>query len=192
MLTPPTRRDVLWATAGSGLSPHGVAPVPLIVVSPPRTIICGDIRSPCAVGWGGVRLDKREGDGATPSGRYPLRRLLFRLDRLASPETGLPVAPINPRDGWCTDPSDPDYNRQVGLPRRGRYEDLWRRDGLYDIVVVIGYNDAPTVPGKGSAIFLHVARPSISATDGCIAIPLRVMRRVVERCDINTFLEIQS
>ena len=128
----------------------------------------GAARAVC--GKGGVRADKREGDHASPAGRFPLLHAFYRPDRLAAPQTALPVAALTPRDGWCDAPADPRYNTQVALPYPASHEELWRADGLYDLIVVIGYNTDPIVPGKGSAIFLHCASPNFSGTEGCIAI----------------------
>ena len=125
---------------------------------------------PCAIGRGGVTQDKREGDGATPLGRWPLREVLYRPDRLAAPETALGVQPLSPDMGWCDDPEHPDYNRLIRRPSSARHETLWRHDRVYDVIVVLGYNDSPVVPGLGSAIFLHVARPRFEPTEGCVAL----------------------
>jgi L,D-peptidoglycan transpeptidase YkuD (ErfK/YbiS/YcfS/YnhG family) len=124
----------------------------------------------CALGRAGLARDKREGDGATPIGAWPMRRLLYRADRAGPPKTGLPSRPIGPEDGWCDDPADPAYNRPVRLPYPGRHERLWRDDQIYDLVVVLGHNDDPVVPGAGSAIFLHLARPDYGPTEGCVAL----------------------
>ena len=126
----------------------------------------------CALGRGGVAPMgvKREGDGATPAGLWPLRRLYFRPDRMAAPATRLPTTALTPSDGWCDAPSDPAYNRPVRLPYPASAEHLWREDEVYDLIVVLGYNDAPVVAGRGSAIFLHVARPDYSPTEGCVAL----------------------
>jgi L,D-peptidoglycan transpeptidase YkuD (ErfK/YbiS/YcfS/YnhG family) len=124
----------------------------------------------CAVGRGGVRRDKREGDGATPVGTWPMRRLLYRADRLARPATALAAEAIASGDGWCDAPDDVSYNEMVELPYPASAERLWRDDGVYDLIVPLGYNDAPVVPGRGSAIFLHVARPDFSPTEGCVAL----------------------
>lgn len=124
----------------------------------------------CTLGRGGVTTDKREGDGATPAGAYPLRQLLYRSDRLAPPTNALPTSPLRPRDGWCDDPGHSAYNRPVTLPLDASSESMWRDDHLYDLVVVLGYNDDPVVSGLGSAIFLHVASPEYSPTEGCIAL----------------------
>jgi L,D-peptidoglycan transpeptidase YkuD (ErfK/YbiS/YcfS/YnhG family) len=124
----------------------------------------------CAVGRGGVRVDKVEGDGASPIGRWPIRRVLYRADRIARPQTQFPCHTIDQLDGWCDDPSHPDYNRQVKLPFEASHEELWRNDNLYDCVVVLGHNDDPPVAAAGSAVFLHIARPSYLPTDGCAAL----------------------
>jgi L,D-peptidoglycan transpeptidase YkuD (ErfK/YbiS/YcfS/YnhG family) len=126
----------------------------------------------CALGPGGVvaAAEKREGDGASPAGLWPMRRVLYRADRRAAPETGLRVEALDPADGWCDAPGDRLYNRHVRLPYPASAERLWRDDGVYDLIVVLGHNDDPVVPGAGSAIFLHLARPDFAPTQGCIAL----------------------
>lgn len=133
----------------------------------------------CALGAGGIRADKREGDGATPVGLLPIRRVLFRADRGARPATSLPAEPIAPGDGWCDDPGHADYNRQVRLPHPARHERLWREDAVYDVIGVLGWNDAPVQRGRGSAIFLHLARPGMPPTEGCVALPEGDLRRLL-------------
>ena len=128
------------------------------------------------VGRSGITRHKQEGDGATPAGRLPLRRVLFRADRIARPKTILPVEPIAPEDGWCDDPAERDYNTLVRLPHAGSHEELWRRDALYDVVGVLGWNDRPVVRGMGSAIFLHISAPDGSPTEGCVALALPDLR----------------
>jgi L,D-peptidoglycan transpeptidase YkuD (ErfK/YbiS/YcfS/YnhG family) len=123
-----------------------------------------------ACGLAGVSADKREGDHASPAGVFPLVRAFFRPDRVSLPLTALPLDLLQPQDGWVDAPADPRYNTIVALPYPASAERLWRDDGIYDLIVVIGYNTSPVVPGKGSAIFLHIARPDYSGTEGCIAI----------------------
>lgn len=139
----------------------------------------GDRAFRCALGPAGIRRDKREGDGATPAGRFPLRRVLYRPDRLSPPSTGLPVAALTPADGWCDDPADAAYNRPVRLPCAARHERLWRDDAVYDVIVVVGHNDDPPRPGLGSAVFLHVARDDYAPTEGCVALALRDLLAVL-------------
>lgn len=142
-----------------------------LVVAPDGLAEWDGRRMRCALGRGGIRADKREGDGATPAGRWRMRALLFRPDRVPrTPLTGLPLRALRPEDGWCDDPADPLYNKPVKLPFRARAELLWREDRIYDLVVVLGYNDDPPEPGRGSAIFLHIARPDFTPTEGCVAL----------------------
>lgn len=128
----------------------------------------GETRAAC--GRSGVSADKREGDGATPAGIFPLVQAYYRPDRLAAPATGLSLTALRPNDGWVDDPADPQYNRPVSLPYPASHEEMWRADALYDLVVLIGYNTDPPIAGRGSAIFLHVAQPDFAPTAGCIAI----------------------
>ena len=141
-----------------------------LVVHPPGILQWRGKRCACAIGSDGVRSDKREGDGATPAGRFPLRRVLYRPDRMAPPRTALPIAPLSPHDGWCDDPGYPLYNQPLRLPHHARHEELWRADHVYDLIVILGHNDAPAVPGLGSAVFLHVAQRDYAPTAGCVAV----------------------
>ncbi|CAF2476484.1 unnamed protein product [Rotaria sp. Silwood2] len=136
---------------------------------------------PSAIGRSGVRVDKHEGDGGTPSGFLSLRRILYRSDRLDSPKTSLKCEPLTENDGWCDDAAHQDYNRQIRLPHPASHERLWLDNQLYDIIGVLGYNDDPIIPGRGSAIFLHVARPDMQPTDGCIALSLDDLCWVLEQ-----------
>ena len=124
------------------------------------------------IGRAGISAHKQEGDGATPAGVLPLRRVLYRADRLPPPRCAVPLEPIAPNDGWCDDPASPRYNRAVTLPFDASHEELWRADGLYDVIGVLGWNDDPPVRERGSAIFLHVATPDYAPTAGCVALAL--------------------
>lgn len=123
----------------------------------------------CRLGRSGIAADKQEGDGATPVGRFPLRQVFYRADRGGAPKTSLPSRALAQTDGWCDDPAAPQYNRPVTLPFEASHEEMWRADALYDLVVVIGHNDSPVVPGMGSAVFLHVADAGGEPTAGCVA-----------------------
>jgi len=132
---------------------------------------------PCSIGKSGLiaAADKKEGDGASPIGVWPIRGVLLRPDRVALPEgLQLPWRWIRPGDGWSDGVDDPAYNLPVRHPHAYSAERLWREDGLYDVVVVLGYNDAPPTPGAGSAIFLHCWRDG-AATEGCVAIARRAL-----------------
>jgi L,D-peptidoglycan transpeptidase YkuD (ErfK/YbiS/YcfS/YnhG family) len=123
-----------------------------------------------AIGPGGIAIKGGEGDGITPRGTFPVREIFYRADRIAKPVTALPLRALQESDGWCDAPDDPNYNRPVTLPYSASAEQMWREDHLYDLVVVLGYNDDPVVKGLGSAIFLHLARTDFSATHGCVAL----------------------
>lgn len=133
----------------------------------------------CALGRGGILAQKREGDGATPSGLLALERVLWRADRGPKPQAAMRVEPLAPHDGWCDDETHTDYNRQITLPHNARHEVLWRDDAVYDVIGVLGWNLAPVTRGRGSAIFLHIARPGLAPTEGCIALPERELRALL-------------
>lgn len=147
---------------------------------------------PCALGRGGViaAADKREGDGATPLGAWRLRRVLYRADWVGAPVTPLPCSKIAKDDGWCDAPRDRAYNRQVKLPYPASCERMWREDRLYDLVCVLGHNDEPPVPGLGSAIFLHVARPDYGSTEGCIALARPDLQSLLAMAGAGDLLQV--
>ena len=148
---------------------------------------------PCALGKGGLKpaQDKREGDGASPIGAWPALSVMVRSDRTAPPDTQLLVAGIGPGNGWCDDPTSPDYNRLITLPSPARHERLWRDDPVYDLIVVLGYNHDPPIPGRGSAIFLHVAREGYPPTEGCIALAEPHLREVLRHLAPASLIEIR-
>jgi L,D-peptidoglycan transpeptidase YkuD (ErfK/YbiS/YcfS/YnhG family) len=147
---------------------------------------------PCVLGRTGISATKREGDGVTPVGRFVLKDVLFRADRVSPPKTGLPVRALEPDDGWCDDPLDGLYNCAVKHPYPASAEQLWRNDGLYDVIVVIGHNAAPVTPGAGSAIFIHVADPDNGPTEGCIALPRVDLLDILTKCTPDTHVQIAS
>ncbi|MGA7328419.1 MAG: L,D-transpeptidase family protein [Rhodomicrobium sp.] len=126
-----------------------------------------------------MRTLKREGDGATPLGTWPILWAYYRPDKVMRPRTATPLHPIRQDAGWCDEPEDRNYNRPVRLPYKASTERLWRGDGLYDLVAVIGYNVKPRSNGRGSAIFLHAAQPNFDPTAGCIAISLQHLLRLL-------------
>ncbi len=135
----------------------------------------------CAIGRTGCRILKREGDGATPIGLFAVRAVLWRPDRSRPPRTAVPLRPLRPDDGWCDAVGDRNYNRAVRYPYPASAEALWRDDPLYDLIVVLGANDRPRFQGRGSAIFMHVARPDYTPTAGCIALSRRDLCLVLGR-----------
>lgn len=156
-------------------------------LDPRRGVLLVDGRAiPCALGRSGVTRSKREGDGASPAALLRPLAAFYRPDRGRRPAMRLPLRPIRPLDGWCDDPAHPRYNQPVQLPFRASHERLWRDDHLYDLVVDLDWNRRPAVPGRGSAIFMHVARPRLAPTEGCIALPMAELRRLVGRIGPGT------
>ena len=157
----------------------------------------GDWSCPCVIGKGGLiaAADKREGDGATPLGEWPVRGALLRPGRIdATYAPAIPWRWIRPGDGWCDDAGDPAYNRPVHLPRATSHERMERDDQAYDVVIILGHNDAPPVPGMGSAIFFHqwvigdggAPKP----TEGCVAISPQDMRLVLGMLRVGMLLRV--
>jgi L,D-peptidoglycan transpeptidase YkuD (ErfK/YbiS/YcfS/YnhG family) len=143
---------------------------------------------PVALGRTGIKADKREGDGATPRGHFHPLRIWWRADRTIRPRTTLPVRRIASTDAWCEDPAERRYNHPIHAGATG--DRLWRDDHLYDLIVEIDHNTRPRIKGRGSAVFLHVARPGLAPTAGCIAMPLAELKRVVARLNKNSVIRI--
>ena len=161
-----------------------------LFVSPEGLLAWPGGRVRCALGKGGIRADKREGDGATPRARLRPLVVWYRPDRWGVPDCALPAYRIRPDSGWCDDPADRLYNRPVRLPYGASAERMWRDDHLYDVVVVLDHNIAPVRPGAGSAIFMHLATPDLSPTEGCVALAAADMRRLLPRLGPHTYVEV--
>ncbi|WP_328804128.1 L,D-transpeptidase family protein [Roseibium aggregatum] len=150
------------------------------------------ITVPCALGRSGVTRAKREGDGATPAGSFELLNVYYRADRRSRPRTALPVEKLERQDGWCDDPDHPRYNRPVELPFGASHEKMWRDDRLYDIVVVLDCNMYPAVPGRGSAIFFHIAREDYTPTEGCVAVSPEHMRLILSKVQPGAVMTVSG
>jgi L,D-peptidoglycan transpeptidase YkuD (ErfK/YbiS/YcfS/YnhG family) len=153
-------------------------------------MLAGRLALPVALGRTGIRADKREGDGATPGGGFRLVRLWWRADRGPRPRTGLPVRRIRPTDGWCEDPADRRYNRPIRLVAGRPGDRLMRADHLYDLIVELDHNTRPRIAGRGSAVFIHLARSGFAPTAGCVALRAGDLRRLVSVLAQTTRIEI--
>ena len=145
----------------------------------------------CCLGRSGITENKKEGDGATPSGKFRLLYGFFRKDRLNNPDTTLPFNQINQDDGWCDSPEDPKYNSLVKLPFDKSHEIMTRDDRLYDVCIVLDYNIDPCIPGMGSAIFFHQTSPDLKPTEGCVAINPEDMQRLLPLLTDETIMVVQ-
>jgi len=155
-------------------------------------LFAGPLAAPVALGRGGIKADKREGDGGTPRGRFRPLRLWWRADRLPRPRTSLPVRRIGPQDAWCEDPRDRRYNHAFRRSANEPGDRLSRDDDLYDMVIEIDNNTRPRVAGRGSAVFIHVARPRFAPTAGCVALRPRDLKMLLGRINSKTRILIQS
>jgi len=190
---------ILWKWLDLGLG-MGTVPHKCMLVATSQTFTC-------SIGKNGIRADKKEGDGATPAGDFPIREILYRADRMDAQETkllkalaqeGFKVQALTPNDGWVDDVNSDYYNQFVKISafkrQVPRHERLWREDHLYDIIVVLGYNDDPIMKGKGSAIFMHLARQNIfkkyGQTDGCIGLNKTDLLKVLNALTPTTTIEV--
>jgi len=155
-------------------------------------LFAGPLTAPVALGRAGIKADKREGDGGTPRGRFRPLRLWWRADRLLRPRTLLPVRRIGPHDAWCEDPHDRRYNHAFRRSANEPGDRLRRDDDLYDMVIEIDHNSRPRVAGRGSAVFIHVARPRFAPTAGCVALRPRDLKMMLGRINSKTRILIQS
>jgi L,D-peptidoglycan transpeptidase YkuD (ErfK/YbiS/YcfS/YnhG family) len=155
-------------------------------------LLAGPLAMSVVLGRGGVRANKFEGDGATPRGRFRLIRLWWRGDRHSRPRTLLPVRRISSDLAWCEDTADRRYNRPFRRSAAAAGDRLWRDDRLYDFVIEIDHNTRPRVAGRGSAVFLHIARPDCSPTSGCVAFASADLRRLLARIGPKTRIAIGS
>jgi L,D-peptidoglycan transpeptidase YkuD (ErfK/YbiS/YcfS/YnhG family) len=153
--------------------------------------MAGMLALPVALGRGGIKANKREGDGGTPRGSFRLRRLWWRADRHPRPTTSLPTQRITSADGWCEDPTDRHYNQPIKVPANANADRLARTDNLYDFIIEIDHNTRPRVAGRGSAVFIHAARQGFAPTAGCVALELNTLRRILSRLGPHTRIVVE-
>lgn len=144
----------------------------------------------CVFGRDGVTKDKVEGDWKTPIGTFPIKKIFYRKDKIPNLETQIECIPLSPDDAWCDDTGKEEYNTFIKLPFDGSYENLWRDDDMYDVIIVIGYNDNPIIKEKGSAIFIHIAKENMEYTKGCLAIKKEDMLTLIKNITLNSEIEI--
>jgi L,D-peptidoglycan transpeptidase YkuD (ErfK/YbiS/YcfS/YnhG family) len=155
-------------------------------------LLAGPLALPVVLGRSGIRANKREGDGGTPRGCFRLLRLWWRADRFPRPRTLLPAQRITPRLAWCENTADRRYNRPFIRSNAEPGDGLWRDDRLYDFIIEIDHNTRPRIAGRGSAVFMHVARPNRSPTEGCVALAASPLQRLLVRAGRNTRIAIQK
>jgi len=157
-----------------------------------RLLSYGGVSFFCIFGRDEVTENKTEGDWKTPIGTFPIRKIYYRKDRIEKLDTKIESTPISQDSIWCDDSQLPEYNTFTKLPFHGSHENLWRDDELYDIIIVIGYNDKPVIPNKGSAIFIHLIKENMQYTKGCIAIKKEDMLSLLKKITPETKIEISE
>lgn len=157
-------------------------------------ITIDSVSYPCALGKTGTihAALKREGDGKTPIGDWHIRKIYYRADKIEKPISPFETIALQENFGWCDAPDDENYNKFILHPYKASAEKMWRKDNLYDICVVLGHNDEPIVKGMGSAIFLHVAKPDYSHTEGCVALKIEDLLLLLSKCTKDSVLIISS
>ena len=155
-----------------------------------KFLIYGNYKVKCAIGKRGISKKRKEGDLITPKGNYSIKKLFYRKDRVKSLKTKLKKNIINKNYGWCDDSKSKKYNQLIKYPFNYSYEKLYRKDRIYDIILVLDYNINPIKKEMGSAIFIHVAKNNYSRTKGCVAIKKNSLRKLVRLINKNTKVKI--
>lgn len=144
----------------------------------------------CALGRAGIRIKKKEGDNITPKGTYKIIRIYCRKDRIRQVKSRIKIYKINKKIGWCDDPRSKKYNQLIRLPSKFRHEKFYRKDHLYDLIIVLNYNMRPVIKNKGSAIFIHLAKRNYYPTKGCIALSKNNLLIILNKINKNTKIKI--
>ena len=151
-----------------------------------------DYKAKCALGKRGIGYKRKEGDLITPKGRYKIKYILYRKDRLKKFQTKIKKIVIKKNMGWCDDPNSRNYNKLISLPSSYTYEKLYKKENIYDIILVLNYNMNPAIKNKGSAIFIHVAKKNYKKTEGCIALKKVQLLKIIKKLNKNTYVKIES
>ena len=146
----------------------------------------------CAIGLNGLTRDKQEGDLSTPIGTFHFNKIYYRADKLGNKKFIINSSIINKNDGWCDDQKSDLYNQYIQFPFQESAEHLYRDDHIYDIVCVLNYNTSPIIPGRGSAIFLHIAKPGFLGTEGCIAVEREALIEITTSLNADSTIEVKN
>ena len=149
-------------------------------------------KAKCAIGKRGIGIKRKEGDLITPKGKYKIKYILYRKDRIKKIQSKLKKISITKNMGWCDDPKSKDYNKLIKLPTNYNYEKLYRKENIYDLVLVLNFNMNPIIKKKGSAIFIHIAKKDYKKTEGCVAINKIQLLKIIKKLKINTKVLIEN
>ena len=149
-------------------------------------------KAKCAIGKRGIGLKKKEGDLITPKGKYKIKYILYRKDRIKKIQSKIKKITITKNMGWCDDPKSKDYNKLIKLPTNYKYEKLYRKENIYDLILVLNFNMRPIVKKRGSAIFIHIAKKNYKKTEGCVAINKISLLKIIKKLKKNTKVLIEN
>ena len=161
-----------------------------IIIKNKETLLIDDFKFKCSVGKLGFSKNKREGDNKTPIGVFNLGEIYYRKDRIKKITSKLKIISIQKNMGWCDDPYSKHYNKLVKFPFKYSAEKLYRKDSTYDIILVLNYNLNPIRKGKGSAIFIHIAKKNYKKTLGCIAVNKKDLKKIIKKINKSTIVNI--
>lgn len=162
----------------------------MIIVKKTRYLIFKNLKFRCCIGKAGIKNKIKEGDNITPKGIFKLLKLYYRADKIRKIETPLKKIKIKKNMGWCDDPKSKNYNKEIKIPNKFSYEKLYRRNNIYDLIIVLSYNIKPIIKNKGSAIFIHIAKNRYIPTEGCIALKKNHLIKILKEIKSNTLIKI--
>jgi L,D-peptidoglycan transpeptidase YkuD (ErfK/YbiS/YcfS/YnhG family) len=157
----------------------------MIIINKSGLLKYKDLKFRCALGKAGIGKKKKEGDNITPKGNFKILKIYYREDRLKKITSKFKIIKITRNMGWCDDPNSKKYNQLIKLPTSYSYERLYRKENIYDLIIVLNYNIKPTIKNKGSAIFIHVASKNFNKTAGCIALKKSDLRKLIKAINKN-------
>jgi len=157
-----------------------------------KNLSYNNYKAKCAIGKRGIRNKRKEGDLITPKGKFKIKYILFRKDRIKNIQTQIKKKVIKKNMGWCDDPKSKEYNKLIRLPSKYGHEKLYRKENIYDVILVLNYNTNPIVKNKGSAIFIHVAKQNYKKTQGCVALKKKHLLKIIKDLNKNTIIKIES
>ena len=162
----------------------------MIIINKSGYLKYNNLKFRCAVGKAGIARKKQEGDNVTPKGTFKIVKIYYRNDRIKKISSKFRPIKITKKMGWCDDPNSKNYNQLIKLPTKCGHEKLYRKDNIYDLIIIINYNMNPTVKNKGSAIFIHLTNKFYKKTKGCIALKKNNLIKLIENISANTKVKI--
>ena len=162
----------------------------MIIINKSSYLKYKDFRFRCALGKAGIGKKKKEGDNITPKGLYKIVKIYYRKDRIKKISSKFKLIKITKNIGWCDDPNSEKYNKIVNLPTKYSYEKLYRKDNVYDLILVLNYNMSPVIKNKGSAIFIHITKKKYQPTQGCVALKKNNLLKLISKINKNIKIKI--